>query len=239
LIVVHGDRAEALAGAIGGVTNNIFVAHIEGGELSGTIDGIFRHAISKLADFHFVANKSARNRLLQLGEDESMVYEIGSPDIDVMLSDTLPNLETVKNRYEINFDEYGILLFHPVTNELKTIRNQAREIVDSLQEVNENFIVIRSNNDPGSDYIFREFSKLQGPRFAHIPSMRFEYFLTLLKNAKYIIGNSSAGIREAPIYGVPTIDIGTRQNGRDSGESISNIPAEKSRILDEITNHGT
>ena len=97
LILVHGDRLEALAGAIVGAFNNIYVAHIEGGEISGTIDESIRHAISKLSHFHFVSNRKAKERLIQMGENWNNIYVTGSPDIDIMLSDSLPMLEDVKN----------------------------------------------------------------------------------------------------------------------------------------------
>lgn len=104
MIVVHGDRIDALAGAIVGALNNILVAHIEGGELSGTIDESIRHAISKLAHLHLVCNEEAYHRLLQLGEEEKRIYVLGSPDIDVMVSDKLPTLETSKRYYGINLN---------------------------------------------------------------------------------------------------------------------------------------
>src|SRR5688572_28203916 len=120
LIVVHGDRCEALAGAIVGSLNNILVAHIEGGELSGTVDGLIRHSVSKMSHLHFVSNAEARRRLVQLGEDPDTVFVIGSPDVDVMTSPDLPSLEDVKRHYEIAFSNYGILAFHPVTTSLSS-----------------------------------------------------------------------------------------------------------------------
>src|SRR5215216_2826777 len=108
LIVVHGDRVEAMAGAIVGALNNILVAHIEGGEISGTVDELIRHAVTKLSHLHFVANHEAQQRLIQMGESEDVIFVIGSPDIDVMLSHQLPDVSEVKMRYEITFDEYSI-----------------------------------------------------------------------------------------------------------------------------------
>ena len=118
LIIVHGDRIEALAGATVGALQNILVAHIEGGEVSGTVDELLRHAISKLSHLHFVANQEARTRLMQMGEQPDTVFVIGSPDIDVMLSDSLPSLDEVKSHYDIPFDDYCIFMYHPVTSEL-------------------------------------------------------------------------------------------------------------------------
>ena len=101
LIVIHGDRVETLAGAIVGSLNNILVAHIEGGELSGTVDELIRHSVTKLSHIHFVSNDEAAKRLLQMGEIKSSIFTIGSPDIDIMFSDNLPTEETVKEYYQI------------------------------------------------------------------------------------------------------------------------------------------
>ena len=117
MIVVHGDRIEALAGAIVGAMNNILVAHIEGGELSGTVDELVRHAVTKLAHIHLVANEESQKRVIQLGEVTESVAVIGSPDIDIMLSDQLPTLEEAKEWYNISFSEYGIFCYHPVTTD--------------------------------------------------------------------------------------------------------------------------
>lgn len=236
LIVVHGDRLEALAGAIVGAFNNIRVAHIEGGEISGTIDEIIRHSVSKMSHLHFVANESARRRLLQLGEHEEAIHVIGSPDIDLMNSDALPSLREVENYYELPFSEYGILIFHPVTTERDQVLSQTSVVIDAVLASGENFVVLFPNNDPGSDVILREYERFQGvDRIALFPSMRFEYFLTLLKNARFILGNSSAGVREAPHYGIPTINLGSRQLNRVFTPSVINVPLSKDRITEAIS----
>lgn len=215
LIVVHGDRVEALAGAIVGAFNNVRVAHIEGGEISGTIDESIRHAITKFAHFHLVANEQATKHVIQLGEDSSTIFEIGSPDIDVMQSGNLPSLSKAKERYGIKFESYHIVMFHPITTEIDTIRYQADQVVTAIQQYSDNFIVIYPNNDEGSKQIFDAYEQLKKCTHVKIfPSIRFEYFLTLLKHAKSIIGNSSAGIREAGVYATASLDIGNRQKGR-------------------------
>lgn len=235
LIVVHGDRVEALAGAIVGSLNNILVAHIEGGEISGTVDELIRHSISKLAHIHFVSNQMAASRLRQLGENPDTIFIIGSPDIDVMLSNELPSIDKAKEHYEIPYEKYGIVLFHPVTTEIESFPYYAKNFVDALIESKRNYVVIYPNNDLGCDYIFQEYKRLKNnPYFKVFPSLRFEYFLTLLKNATFIIGNSSAGIREAPIYGKYTINIGTRQKNRFSYPTILNVGYQKEEILNTI-----
>jgi UDP-N-acetylglucosamine 2-epimerase (hydrolysing) len=221
LIVVHGDRVEALAGAITGALNNVRVAHIEGGEVSGTIDELLRHATSKMSHIHMVANEEAMTRLVQMGECPESVFVIGSPDVDVMLSENLPDIGEVKAYYEIPFGEYGILMFHPVTTEVDRIGTYADRLVDAVLNSGLNYVVVYPNNDMGSGEILRAYRRLEGHSNIRVfPSIRFEYFLTLLKNSSFIIGNSSAGIREAPYYKVPTINIGTRQSNRSHLEGI-------------------
>ena len=241
LIVIHGDRVETLAGAIVGSLNNILVAHIEGGELSGTVDELIRHSVTKLSHIHFVSNDEAAKRLLQMGEIKSSIFTIGSPDIDIMFSENLPTEESVKEYYQIDFDQYAIVMFHPVTTEDKQMKQYADDFVASLLAVDEKFVVIFPNNDLGSKYIIDAYQKIKdNNRFRIFPSLRFEYFLVLLKNAKFIIGNSSAGIREAPYYGIPIINIGTRQQNRTLNADIINVDYQKENIikaLHSVTNH--
>lgn len=238
LIVVHGDRLEALCGAIVGAFNNILVAHIEGGEVSGTIDESIRHSISKLAHLHFVANDEAKKRLLQLGEREEDVFVIGSPDIDLMLGD-LPSMQEVeKHYYQIQSfkGEYAIFLYHPVTTEEKNLEKNITQTLKALKKSKLNYIVIYPNNDLGSKTILKAYKSLEGDsRFALFKSLKFESFLTLLKNAKFIIGNSSAGIREALIYGIPCINLGSRQEGRyKESEAIVSVKEREKEILSAI-----
>lgn len=235
MIVIHGDRVEALAGAIVGALGNILVAHIEGGELSGTIDELIRHSVSKLSHLHFVANQHAKDRLVQMGENNDCVHVIGSPDIDVMISDTLPTLEESKKYYDLSFKNYGVVLFHPVTTEYKHMRKISRNFVDALLESDREYLVVYPNNDSGCKFILEEYRRLEADsRFRVAPSLRFEYFLTLMKGSDFIIGNSSAGIREAPFYGLPSINIGTRQNNRFLHTSIISSDYDVASIRNSI-----
>lgn len=243
MIVIHGDRLEALAGAIVGAFNNIKVAHIEGGEVSGTIDESIRHAITKFSHFHFVANEEARNRVMQLGEDQDSVYIVGSPDIDIMYSKRLPTIEEAKKYYGITYPDYSILMYHPVTTDLDNLERNVKALVDAVEVSKKNYVVIYPNNDSGSETILKEYERFKGnDRIVVFPSIRFEYFLTLLKYARFIIGNSSAGIREASVYGVASVNIGNRQQGRvdikngyilhvdDSFEAITNSIKEVKKL---------
>jgi UDP-N-acetylglucosamine 2-epimerase (hydrolysing) len=235
LIIVHGDRVEALAGAIVGSINNILVAHVEGGEVSGTIDELIRHAITKLSHIHFAANDDAKKRLIQLGELPENVFVIGSPDLDLMNPKTLPKLCSVKKHYDIPFDSFAIAMFHPVTTEFNDMRLHAKEFVKALLDSGKCYVVVQPNNDRGSDEIMLEYEIIESnPKFRMFPSLRFESFLTLLNASEFIIGNSSAGVREAPFYGVPTIDIGTRQKNRVKYETIYNCGYDHQQILSVI-----
>ena len=233
LIVVHGDRVESLACAIVGCINNIKVAHIEGGEISGTIDEILRHSISKLSDLHFVTNISARRRLIQMGELSSSIFTIGSPDVDLILRKDLPTLMQVKKKYELSFSKYGIGIFHPVTNEVNKLKNQIKIFLKSIIKSNTNIVLIYPNNDLGTNVILNEYKKIKSKNIKIFPSIRFEYYLTLLKNTNFIIGNSSSGIMEAPYFGIPTINLGNRQLNRAKLDSIINCEI-KPKILEKL-----
>lgn len=235
LIIVHGDRLEALAGSVVGTFKNYLVAHIEGGEISGTTDEHLRHAISKLSQIHFVANKSAKKLLLQMGENKKNIYVTGSPDLDLMKSKNLPTIEMVRNRYNINFDEYAVAILHPNPVNLIDAKKNSLVFVKALIESNKNYVIIFPNNDPGNEIILKSYSLLKKNQKIRIfRSMRFEYFITLIKYCNFMIGNSSAGIREAPFFGVPSINLGERQNLRTNNTTIKNINFNKNKILKEI-----
>lgn len=177
LIVIHGDRIEAMAGAIVGSLNNILVSHVEGGEISGTIDELIRHSISKLSHVHLVSNDEAKNRLVQMGEYEECIFNIGSPDLDLMNSKSLPKLEFVKGYYELEFEKYAILALHPVTTEVKKLKKQVEILVSSILNSGLNYIVIFPNNDLGSNIILEEYERFKGSKNIKVfPSLRFEFF---------------------------------------------------------------
>jgi UDP-N-acetylglucosamine 2-epimerase (hydrolysing) len=147
----------------------------------------------------------------------------------------LPNLNEVKRYYEIPFEKYAVAMFHPVTTEFEHREQYASNFVEALLKDNANYVVIYPNNDLGSDAIFKAYERLKGnPRFRVFPSIRFEYFLTLLKKAKFMIGNSSAGIREAPYYHIPTVNIGSRQQNRAIHDDIIHSTYAITSILDSI-----
>jgi len=191
--------------------------------------------VSKLAHIHLVANKEAKGRLIQMGEKETNIFTIGSPDIDLMTSSTLPSLKSVKKDFDIPFGRYAIFIYHPVTSSLHNLFDNIQEVMKAIVASEKNFVVVCPNNDPGSDIILEELEmQKENHRLRIFPSIRFKAFLVLLKNCEFIIGNSSAGIREAPFYAVPSINIGNRQNGRYLHKTIIDVAESKNDIISAI-----
>ena len=167
-------------------------------------------------------------------ELKKSIFITGSPETDIMRLKNLPSLKHVKERYGIKFKKFCILLYHPVTTEkIEKIQTDLNCLLRVLQLSKNNFLAIYPNNDPGSKTIIsnytKKFKKLENVKIFR--SIRFEYYLTLLKNSYCIIGNSSSGVREAPFYGVPTIDLGNRQKNRTQHKSIFNLDFDEAKIL--------
>jgi UDP-N-acetylglucosamine 2-epimerase (hydrolysing) len=240
LIIIHWDRVEALAWAIVWSLDNVLTAHIEWWEKSWTIDELIRHAVSKMSHIHFTSNNDARMILRQMWESDKSIYNIWSPDIDYIQKKKNITIDSVKKYYDIEYNSYAILLYHPITTEFDNIDLQAKNLVDAIcTSTNNNFIVIYPNNDKWSEFIFSQYKRLENKKNIKIfPSIRFEYFLVLLENAKFIVGNSSAWIREAPYYWVPTINIWTRQSNRSLSKNIINCACDTESILKWINDAG-
>ena len=236
MVVIHGDRIEALACALVCATNGKLCAHVEGGEVSGTIDEMLRHCNTKLSTIHLVSSEAAKQRVLRLGEAPNSVEIIGSPELDIHCGPSGVSIEEVFDRYAIESDNYGICIFHPVTTEISSIGAQAQSLFGALRKSGRYFVVILPNNDPGADDILQEIQGLKCDQFRVLPSMRFRYFSELLRNSKAIVGNSSSGVREAPFLGVPSIDLGTRQTNRASAVSITAAsPFDQAAIMKFLT----
>ena len=142
LVIIHGDRLEALACSIAAATNYIKILHVEGGEISGTIDEIFRHAISKFSNVHCVSSMQAKERLIAMGESPESIHDIGSPELDLHLKCDPSTLPKVKKHYEIEYDEYGIVMFHSVTSEQSTIASQTEMLFAELISSQKNLLLL-------------------------------------------------------------------------------------------------
>ena len=234
-VVIHGDRVESLAAATCSFLKQIKILHIEGGEVSGNIDESIRHSISKMANTHFVSNTEAYRRLYQMGENKNSIHIIGSPETDLIFSNKLPAIDDVCKRYEINFKNYSVVILHPFIDKITEYKKKVSLFFETINYSNQNFVIIYPNNDVGSKIIIKEILKLKkNKKIKILKSMRFEYYLALLKNAYFIIGNSSSGVREASNYNIPCLNIGKRQHNRSKSKNIINIKFNQDDIFRQI-----
>tara|TARA_Y100000389_G_scaffold197899_1_gene233395 strand:- start:17758 stop:18885 length:1128 start_codon:yes stop_codon:yes gene_type:complete len=237
-VFIHGDRIETLAAASVLTFSKIRIAHVEGGELSGTVDEMIRHSVTKLSHLHFVTNSAAKKVLIKSGEDEKNIFITGSPDVDLFDKNLRPTIEEVKKRYEIKFSEYIISFLHPVTTNTKVeTKKKAKIYFETIRHLkNENIIQFVPNNDDNSDEILHVLKKKlsKNPNIKILKSMRFEFYLTLLESSRLILGNSSSAIMEAPYFNVPSINVGDRQSNRFGLNKIINTSFSKKNILNSI-----
>ncbi len=234
-ILLAGDRGEQLMGAIAGAYTYIPVAHIQAGEKSGNIDGTARHAIGKLAHIHFASNKDASKRLINLGEQDFRVFNVGAPQIDELVEDRISsNIEIMK---KLNFNiscQYILFVQHPVTEEFDKADFQIKETIKALTNFDLPIVVILPNNDAGSLIIRKNIENLIIGKVFIFSNLKREEYLALLRNTKVIIGNSSSGLLEAPTFNTPAVNIGRRQNDRVQGLNVINCEHDASKITKAI-----
>ena len=211
-VFVHGDRPEVLAATQAAIFNNIPVCHIEAGDFSGSVDELIRHATSKLSQRFLVGDELAKKTLLQMGEKEDSIFITGNSSLAFQIEEPTKQELTILNSYQ----NYAVLIYHPVTTlSPQTVREEISSLMQELNETDKDYIVILPNNDLGSEIILKAYQKYAtNKKFHFIKSFSFNAFNYLLKNADFLIGNSSCGIKEAPFYQVPVIDIGLRQHNR-------------------------
>jgi UDP-hydrolysing UDP-N-acetyl-D-glucosamine 2-epimerase len=247
VVITVGDRFETIATAIAAAYMNIPVAHTMGGEVSGTIDESVRHAVTKLAHIHFPANQQAGERIIRMGEDPKSVFVVGCPRID-MVSEIAQNHGSLPERdrleYEgvgghVNLDEPFLLVSqHPVTTEYGQGEHQIAETLAALEHLRIPTIMLWPNVDAGSEDISRGMRKFR----EHYPHdyIRFyknfavEAYTKLMMRCACTVGNSSAAIREGAFLGVPAVNIGTRQMGRERGKNVIDVDYHRDQILDAI-----
>ena len=248
IILVIADRYESLAIAMAATYMNIAVAHVEGGEISGSIDESIRHAITKLAHLHFPATKDAAERIIRMGEEPDSVFCVGSTSIDVLADLDLSNLSAIHDYQKTHGvgpaiplvpGKYLIVAQHPVTTEYEQNYRNVQEIASTISELQLPTIWLWPNMDAGSDGVskaIRELRENMRPDHIHFfKSLPIELFGPLMKNAGCIIGNSSSGIREASFLGLPSVNVGSRQNGRERGENVIDVACEKRVIRQAIS----
>jgi len=236
VLLLLGDRGEMLAGAIVATCMNILIAHVHGGETSGSVDESFRHAISKLAHLHFVATEEAKRRLISMGEDPSRIFVVGAPGLDDIFEDLIPPEEIAK-KYDLDLSKPIILLVqHPVVTEVKEAPNQIRETLEAIAELKFQTIVVYPNADPGGRRmikVIKEYEK-KCPFIKAYKSLPRRDYLSLMNVATVLVGNSSSGIIEAPSFGLPVVNIGTRQKGRLRAGNVIDVNYNREEIKNAI-----
>jgi GDP/UDP-N,N'-diacetylbacillosamine 2-epimerase (hydrolysing) len=248
-VVTVADRYETLATAVAAAYMNIPVVHVQGGEVTGSIDEKVRHAVTKLANLHLVSTALARDRVIKLGEDPDSVVLTGCPSIDIAAD--------VAGRPDLDFDpfaRYGgvgpredlskgylVVMQHPVTTEYDEARQQVDETLYAVKDMRVPVLWFWPNVDAGSDgtskgiRVFRE--KEKAANFHFFRNMLPEDFLRLLCGASAIVGNSSVAIRECSFLGVPAVNIGSRQRGRERGRNVIDVEHDRSAIAGAIREH--
>ncbi|XP_073405747.1 bifunctional UDP-N-acetylglucosamine 2-epimerase/N-acetylmannosamine kinase isoform X1 [Dendrobates tinctorius] len=229
IIIVHGDRFDALALATSAALMNIRILHIEGGEVSGTIDDSIRHAITKLSHYHVCCTRSAEQHLIAMCEDHDRILLAGCPSYDKLLN--LKNKDymgVIKSWLgdDVKPWEYIVALQHPVTTDIKHSVKMYEFTLDALISFNKKTLVLFPNIDAGSKEMVRVMRKKgveHHPNFRAVKHVPFEQFIQLVAHAGCMIGNSSCGVREAGAFGTPVINLGTRQTGRETGENVLHV----------------
>jgi UDP-N-acetylglucosamine 2-epimerase (non-hydrolysing)/GDP/UDP-N,N'-diacetylbacillosamine 2-epimerase (hydrolysing) len=236
IILVLGDRVEPLAAAIAGAFMNIPVAHIHGGDVSGNIDESIRHAITKFAHIHFPATAKSAERIFKMGEDKWRVHIVGPLGIYAMSQADLVPKEKLYKKLGLNPDEPLILVVqHPVTTQVESAPLQMRETMEALVELNEQAIVIYPNADAGGRGMIEVIKEYENyPFIKTFKNLPYLTFVSVLKVTSVMIGNSSSAIFESPLFGIPVINIGIRQIGRERGNNVIDIPHSKTEIIRAI-----
>ena len=249
VVVTIADRYETLATAVAASYMNIPVAHVQGGEVTGSIDEKVRHAVTKLADLHFVSTQNAADRVIRMGEDAASVFVTGCPSIDLaakIIPDPCMNFDPFKRYGGVGqpldlSNGYLVVMQHPVTTEYELARKHVFETLYAVRDSAMPTLWFWPNVDAGSDGTsggIRTFRETEHPENIHFfKNMESTDFLRLLYSSKCLIGNSSAGIRECSFLGVPVVNIGSRQSGRDRGNNVLDVEYDRRQIAKAIEHH--
>jgi len=228
-IILSGfDIAANFAVAVAGAHMNIPVTHIQGGEVTGTIDESIRHAMSKFSHYHFAANEDARNRLIKMGEIPENVFNVGCPSIDAILQ--VKDNPMILKKYNLK-EGFYIMLQHPVTSEIDESEEQISNTINAIIESNIEAIVVLPNNDAGFSKIMK---KIKSSQLKFVETLSISDYVNLLKRSDGLIGNSSSGIHETATFDIPTINIGTRQQGRLRTDNVIDVSYNKNDIINAI-----
>lgn len=232
ILLLLGDRGEMLAGAIAALHLNIPIAHIHGGERSGSVDEYVRHAISKLSHIHFVATAQSGQRLERMGEEPARIHFTGAPGLDGIEGAASYSQSDLWADFSLDSDRpVALLIFHPVVQEADTAGYQINEVVAALKEFKSlQVIAVMPNADAGGNAIARALKQDNFPNLRCYQHLTRSQFLSFLRLGDVLIGNSSAGIIESASFGIPTINIGSRQNLRERNSNVIDVEADRMAI---------
>lgn len=236
IILLLGDRGEMLAGAIVGAYLTIPVAHLHGGEVTSTVDEISRHAITKLAHIHLVATIASAERVIKMGEEPWRVHIVGAPGLDKIVHQKLIPKREVFSKLRIDPSKVTLLVIqHPVTSESEGSGEQMTQLMEAIGELGYQTVLIYPNADAGGRRIIGVIKRYEKLSFIHAyPSIERCMYVSLMRYADVMVGNSSSGIIEAPSLGLPVVNVGSRQNGRERGKNIIDAGYGKSEIMRAI-----
>jgi len=235
IILLAGDRGEQLIGAIAGAHMNIPVAHIQAGELSGNIDGMSRHAITKFAHIHFASSVDAKNRLLSMGEQGFRVFNTGAPQLDEFSMYRYDSRDNLYRKFGLDCSSpFCLLVQHSVTEESGDSKKQMTTVLDALISLSMQIVLIYPNNDAGSIGILDAIDSINYHSIHIERNVDRESYANLMKHASFIIGNSSSALLEAPTFDLPAINVGRRQDGRLQAKNVINVEFNESDIKEAI-----
>lgn len=236
LILLLGDRGEMLGGAVVGSYMSIPNVHLHGGEVTSTVDEMARHAITKLSNIHLPANDKSAERIRKMGEDPKYIHVVGAPGLDSVLNGDLLSKKTLEKKYDIDLSEPLIIVVqHPVTIEFKKAREQMRTTLEVIKELGYRTILVYPNADAGGRKMIEEIKKYEYLSFlSTYKNIPRDDYISLLKYSDVLIGNSSSGLIEAPSLGLPVVNIGTRQRGRERDVNVIDVDYDHVEIKEAI-----
>ena len=234
LLLILGDRTEALAAAVAATYMNVPIAHIHGGDVgAGCVDNSVRDAITKLAQLHFAASRRSQRRIIRLGEEKWRVFNTGSPGIDYIMKTELVPKPALFGKYRLRTDHpLALVVQHPVTTEVGAAGGQMRATMAAVKRLGWQTTVIYPNTDAGNAAIIREINRHRRDEMIRIiPNLPHLDYLSFLKYAAIMIGNSSSGIIEAPSFKLPVVNVGVRQQGRERANNVIDVPHDAASIV--------
>ena len=236
IVLLLGDRAEMLAGAVAATYLSVPIAHVHGGDVSSTVDDHVRHAITKLAHVHFPATKKSAGRLLKMGEEAWLIHCVGSPAIDGILNERLIGRDEIAHLYQLDLSKPIILVVqHPVSAEVDDAPLQMGATLDAIAQLRQQTIVIYPNADAGGRAMIRVLERYRSHAFMQAyETVPRTHYLSLMNVASVLVGNSSSGVIESPLFHLPVVNIGTRQRGRECAGNIINVDYDRSQIVTAI-----